>query len=173
VLFEGQIEVFLVGQLFATSPGLTLYYISWNPSTNQLQKYSILGRISSLRFEISFFFSQQIYSFCHQNPSVIMDLERDVLLARLVFSTEDDQNEGIEPRVVRMNDAKLNFPDIFDPDINTLQIYGVKVLNLRRSTTTVFDNAAKVVQHSVEVGRALTFDLGLSQIPKLLEANVR
>lgn len=142
----------------------------WNPSGGQLQKYT---EISSLAFGKSFFFSQQIYSFYHKNSSVIMNLERDILLARLVFSTEHHQNGGIEPRVVRISDAKSSCHDIFNPDINTFQIYGVKVLNLRRSTTTMFDNAAKVVQHSVEVGRALTFNLGLSQTPKFLEANVR
>ena len=100
----------------------------------------------------------------------MMNLERDILLGRLVFPTE---HEGIEPRVVRISDAKSTYHDIFDLDLNTLRTHGVKVMNMRRSTTTVFNNAAKVVQHSIEVGRALTLDLGLSRTPKLLEANVR
>ena len=79
-----------------------------------------------------------------------MDITHDLIMARLAFSSQDHENGDVSTTIVRRKDAKLSFHDIFDLDINTLQIYGVKVLNLRRSTTAVFDNEAKVVQHSVQ-----------------------
>ncbi|KAJ4139886.1 hypothetical protein NW768_001233 [Fusarium equiseti] len=100
-----------------------------------------------------------------------MDLEHDNIFARLVFDPEaSHEADGTHPRIVRLNDAKIQFSEIFDPASNSWSTYGTKILNLRRSTTIVFDNAAKLVQHAGLVQRLLLDELALS--PKLLEVNI-
>lgn len=71
------------------------------------------------------------------------------MLARLVFSTEDQNGGGI-PRVVRISDAKSTCHDIFDTEVNAFYDRGFKVISLRRSSAMTFDNTGQVLQHSVQ-----------------------
>ncbi|KAH7185879.1 uncharacterized protein B0J16DRAFT_320647 [Fusarium flagelliforme] len=102
-----------------------------------------------------------------------MDLTTDVLLARLVFGTGPGRyDEPISSRVLRLHDAKSEAQEVFVAHSDSWEAMGTKVLRVRRSPTTIFDNAEKLIQHSMVVERALRSELDLHQTPKLVEATI-
>ncbi|KAI1069262.1 hypothetical protein LB507_008816, partial [Fusarium sp. FIESC RH6] len=102
-----------------------------------------------------------------------MDVTNDILLARLVFGTGLGPNdEPFTSRIVRLEDAKSEAQEVFFAHSDSWEAMGMKVLRVRRSTSTVFDNAEKLVQHATVVERALKSELDLPKTPKLVEATI-
>ena len=86
-----------------------------------------------------------------------MDVTNDILVARLVFGTGLGRNdEPFTSRIVRLDDAKSEAQEVFFAHSDYWEAMGMKVLRVRRSTSTVFDNAEKLVQHATVVEHALS-----------------
>jgi len=59
-----------------------------------------------------------------------MDLERDIIFARLVLDRElSHEINTTGSIVVRLKDAKIQFNEIFDPNSNSWDEHGTKMLN--------------------------------------------
>ncbi|CAG7562137.1 unnamed protein product [Fusarium equiseti] len=102
-----------------------------------------------------------------------MDLTTDVLFGRLVFDTGlGPDSQSPSSRIVRLDDAKSEAQEVFVAHSDSWEAMGTKVLRVRRSPSTIFDNAEKLVQHATVVGRALKSELDLHQTPKLVEATI-
>jgi len=103
-----------------------------------------------------------------------MDVTNDILFGRLVFGTGfGPDSQSISSRIVRLDDAKSEAQEVFVAHSDSWEAMGKKVLRVRRSPSTVFDNAEKLIQHTMVVERALKSELDLHQTPKLVEASVR
>ena len=86
-----------------------------------------------------------------------MDQEGDIIFAPKASHEAD----SIRSTIVRLSDAKIQYGDIFDPESNSWDAFGTKMLSIRRPTSVVFDIAAKLVQHARLVQRLLLDELAL------------
>ena len=80
--------------------------------------------------------------------------EPRLLYSFRTFSPCACEADGIHSTIARLHDVEIQCNEIFDPDYESWDEYGVKMLSVRLSTAIVFDKAAKL-PHSVLVQRML------------------
>jgi hypothetical protein len=103
-----------------------------------------------------------------------MDLENDIILTRLVFATENTGNGlALDSKIVKLVDAKSDFQEAFDSETSSWIDHGVAILKMRRTASIMFDNAAKVLNHTALLRNALRQQFQLANVSQCTEATVR